>query len=208
MINYSVSVRKFEIGAALLTGVLHVALHGSGFTGLFIGAAALFWIVYVIWRIRRQVEVLREWGFRVDNLNTSFKWPTLFFLAATIVMALIGVSRGHTLLDRALLPLLVLYPLWGVVQQFLVQSLFVSNLTALLSVEKTGFAVVAGVVLFGLVHYPRWIEVIATAGMAAVFIPLFLNDRNLWPLGLYHGWLGSFFHVWVLGRNPWFEIFG
>jgi hypothetical protein len=49
---------------------------------------------------------------------------------------------------------------------------------------------------------------LATFGLGLVYIPLYLRYRNLWPLGFYHGWLGTLFYLWVLGRDPWVETFG
>jgi membrane protease YdiL (CAAX protease family) len=49
---------------------------------------------------------------------------------------------------------------------------------------------------------------LTTFGLGLVYIPLYLRYRNLWPLGLYHGWLGTLFYLWVLGRDPWVETFG
>jgi hypothetical protein len=37
---------------------------------------------------------------------------------------------------------------------------------------------------------------------------IFLRWRNVWPLGICHGWLGVLFYFWVLGRDPWLEILG
>lgn len=28
------------------------------------------------------------------------------------------------------------------------------------------------------------------------------------PLGVAHGWIGTGFYLWVLGRDPWLELFG
>ena len=107
-----------------------------------------------------------------------------------------------------MLLLLVLYPLWGILQQFLVQALGVANLFRLFPQYGWWVAVSAGVILFTLVHYPDWVLMAATGLLACVFIPLYIRDRNLWPLGLYHGWLGTFFYLWVLGRDPWVSVFG
>jgi len=41
-----------------------------------------------------------------------------------------------------------------------------------------------------------------------LIIPLYFRYRNLWPLGVLHGWLGAFFYLWVLGRDMWVENFG
>jgi len=39
-------------------------------------------------------------------------------------------------------------------------------------------------------------------------MPLFLKYRNLWALGLFHGWLAAVFYFLALGRDPWLELIG
>ena len=123
-------------------------------------------------------------------------------------MAWYGVTNGRVLFEGHMLLLLVLYPVWGILQQFLVQALGVANLFRLFSRYGWWVGVSAGVILFSLVHYPDWLLMAATGLLACVFIPLYIRDRNLWPLGLYHGWLGTFFYLWVLGCDPWASVFG
>lgn len=48
----------------------------------------------------------------------------------------------------------------------------------------------------------------ATFMMGLAFTPMYLRHRNLWPLGIYHGWLGVLTYYWVLARDPWTEMFG
>jgi membrane protease YdiL (CAAX protease family) len=104
-----------------------------------------------------------------------------------------------------MLLLAVLYPAWGLVQQVLVQGMVVRNLEGALS--PPAIAVAAGL-LFGAVHLPHVALAAATALLGAVFTLIFLRSRNVWPLGLCHGWLGVLFYAWVLARDPWREIVG
>ncbi len=63
-------------------------------------------------------------------------------------------------------------------------------------------------VLFGAVHLPELRLVAATSLLGLVFTLIYLRWHNLWPLGVYHGWLGVFFCYWVLVRDPWRETLG
>ena len=87
------------------------------------------------------------------------------------------------------------------VQQWLVQALVIDNLSVLCRVSLWGLVILGGLG-FGLIHieYP-WL-VVATGLLGGVYVVLFLWWRNLWPLAVVHGWLGSLFYPWVLGRNP------
>ena len=60
---------------------------------------------------------------------------------------------------------------------------------------------VAPALVFGLLHAIDWRLVLATFLLELVIVPLYLRHRNLWPLGLLHGWLGGLFYLWVLKAN-------
>ena len=48
----------------------------------------------------------------------------------------------------------------------------------------------------------------ATAALALLFTPIYLRQKHVIPLGLCHGWLGVLAYYWLLGRDPWVELFG
>jgi membrane protease YdiL (CAAX protease family) len=91
-----------------------------------------------------------------------------------------------------------------VVQQFLVQALLVRNLEGSL---PRYWLLLVGSCLFAIVHVPEAPLMVATFGLGLVYVSLHLRHRNLWPLGLCHGCLGTLFYLWILGRDPWVETF-
>lgn len=198
-----------EVAAVLATGVLHLVFQSLEAKGVFIALACISWISYVGWRVRQDSSRWVKWGFQTRNLSSAFVWPTAVFVFGVSLMAWYGLAQGRVLGQGHILVLLLLYPLWGILQQFLVQALVVANLMTLFPKQGWMVAMPVGVALFSLVHYPDgWLLMLATGAMACFFIPCYLRDRNLWPLGLYHGWLGTFFYLWVLGKDPWIEVFG
>jgi membrane protease YdiL (CAAX protease family) len=107
-----------------------------------------------------------------------------------------------------MLPLLILYPVWGLFQQLLVQGIVVRPLAlGVTPVVSPATAIALSAALFGAVHLPDTTLAAATAVMGLVFTPFYLRWNNLWPLGLFHGWLGVTFYFWCLGRDPWAEFF-
>ena len=103
---------------------------------------------------------------------------------------------------------IVPYPIWGMFQQLLVQGVFVRTVVESASgLRPKVIATIVAAVLFGAVHLPELRLAMATLVLGLVFTLIYVRWRNLWPLGLYHGWLGVFYYYWVLGRNPWREIF-
>jgi hypothetical protein len=198
----------FEIMAVAATGVLHLILQSLGANRIFIGIAGVFWIAYIALHVCKDSTAWAVWGFRTDNLLCAAKRPTLLFILAGGVMIIYGTLADTFIWRWHMLLLFLLYPLWGMIQQFLVQALVVANLVKLSAGHRGCFAVSIGAVLFGAIHYPYPLLMLATCGLGFLFIPCYLRYRNLWPLGLYHGWLGTLFYICILGRDPWLEVFG
>ncbi len=209
MNQYShIKVSKWlEVLAVMMTGILHLVFQSLGAKGLFIALASISWIGYIGWRVGQDSSLWAKWGFHTKNLSSAFVWPTVIFMVGVSLMAWYGWANGRTLWQGHVLFLLLLYPLWGILQQFLVQALGVANLMTLFPKQGGMVALPVGVLLFSLIHYPDGLLIVATGVMACFFIPCYLRDRNLWPLGLYHGWLGTFFYLWVLGKDPWIDVF-
>ncbi len=201
-------LQRIELSAVIATGLLHIVFQGLGLKGVFIALASVSWVSYIGWRVRQDPGLWKQWGFRTDNLNASLVWPTVAFVLAMMSMATFAIRSGNELWNGHIIVLLLLYPIWGVLQQFLVQALGVANIQRLFPSVSLSWAVLIGACLFSVVHYPEGWLMLATWVMGLVFIPCYLRHRNLWVLGVYHGWLGTFFYLWVLNQDPWVAAFG
>ena len=199
-----------EAYAAILTGALHLlfenVLHQKL---LYIVLAGLGWSTYLVVRARQDPGILRVWGFRADNLRRAMRVPTAFFLLAGAALAAVGAVQGTLRWHTPMLALFLLYPLWGWIQQLLVQAMFVRNAEREVPALRPPWRIVPlAALLFGVVHFPDVKLMGATFLMGLAFTPMYLRWRNLWPLGLYHGWLGVLAYYWLLDRDPWTELFG
>ena len=193
-----------EMGAVGLTGVGHLGFSALDQSRLFIPTATLGWGAYVAYRARTDGAFLSHVGLTSGNLGPAFRDATLLALGASALMAGLAARQGSLRLDGDIVPLFLLYPIWGVVQQLLVQGMVAANLSEATGRLGSPYAVTpVAAVLFGAVHVPNWKLTAATFALGLAFTPLYLKHRNVWPLGLYHGWLGALFYVWVLDRNPW-----
>ncbi|RTQ50308.1 CPBP family intramembrane metalloprotease [Hymenobacter gummosus] len=175
----------------------------------FILTAMAAWGLYVFVRQRRRPGILAYWGFRTDNFGRVLRLVLPFGLGAVAACALIGTYRGSLNLTWHILPILLLYPLWGTVQQFLLIALTAGNLHELPGIQLGRVLIVLlSAALFGAIHYPFGWLMLGTFVLAVFYGFVYLKERNLYVLGIFHGWLGAIFFYTVVGRDPFMEVFG
>jgi hypothetical protein len=199
-------VRWFEVAAVFVTAAGFHVTRALDAETWFIASAILGWLAYAGILAWRCDGAARGWGFRADGLGRAFAGVSLVMLPFLAGLAALGAALGGLRWSPHLLWILLLYPAWGIVQQFLVQAMVVSNLTRVRALAKPLPLALVGGVLFSAVHVPSLPLMGATFALGCAFVPLYLRWRNLWPLGLWHGWLGALFYYWVLMRDPWAEM--
>jgi membrane protease YdiL (CAAX protease family) len=175
----------------------------------FIVAIIFLWSFYVWRRFKQDPLVLQKWGFRWDNFAKVIRLMLPFGILAVVSSLVIGYWRDTLNLTWHIIPILILYPIWGTIQQFLVISLVAGNLHDLKLKGWNDFLVVfLAALLFGLVHYPFLWLMAATFVLALFYGFIFLKARNVYAMGIYHGWLGAIFFYTVVGRDPFVEVLG
>lgn len=193
-----------EIGLVLLTGAAHLVLENIfQVKAQFIACAGLFWIAYVAWRLREPGRA-RAWGLRGDTFRSSLAANALFFVVGAAGMVAYGCSQGRALPSLGFFYLLALYPVWGLIQQFLLCALIGGNLRTVTGSRAAAAGI--GAVLFGFVHAPDWILCGLTGAAGVAWLALYFRWPNLWAQGWGHGWLGAVAYFYVLGRDPWVEL--
>ena len=204
------TTRRLELAAALLTALGKIVFMDTlDWRAPYIATAVLGWIGYVVYQSRREPGVLRYWGLK----DTDFRRSSLRLLPVALLLTAAFFAAGSyfqtSVADRTLLYVLLLYPIWGIVQQFIVLGVFARNLEDGFGGRVPAWAVIfITAALFGLIHYPFPLLMLATFFLGLVYCWLFLRGYSLIALGIYHGLLGGVFFYTVLGRNPWVEAFG
>lgn len=174
----------------------------------FIVTVTLVWILYIFVRGRKP-GMLAYWGFRMDNFGKAIRVLLPFAIAAIVSFLVIGYVQGTINLTWHIFPVLILYPLWGTIQQFLVIALIAGNLNDLKNKPLSSVMVILlTAILFGAVHYPYYWLMAGTFVLALLYGWVFLKARNVFALGLFHGWLGGLFFYTVVNRDPFSEVFG
>lgn len=170
--------------------------------------AILCWSLYILARCKKEKDVLKYWGFRFDNFKETLMMILPFGILAIISFLVIGYNQGTINLSWHIFPILITYPLWGVMQQFLTIGLIAGNLNHLKSVKiNKVLIIIFTAVLFSIVHYPSLWLMIGTFFLAIFYGIVYLKNNNLYVMGLFHGWLGAFFYYTVLDEDPFKDVF-
>jgi hypothetical protein len=202
--------RLCEVAAVVCTGIgKFVFMDFLDLKFPFIAVAILGWAAYIVHRHVRVPGILRYWGFRTDNFKQVARMVLPFTGMSLVLLFFVGQLQGTIHLTWHVLPLLLLYPLWGAIQQFLMIALVAGNLGELNGVRLNRFVIVLmTAVLFAVVHYPdRWL-ILGTFVLAMYYGYIYLRQRNVYVLGILHGWLGALFYYTVVNRDPFIEVFG
>lgn len=192
-----------ELAAILLAGLAHIVIElslSAVAATAYNVAVSLAFLAYLLWRLRSSPGALRVWGFRADNLLPAMRAQVGF--AGLGAAALIGLAAFTELpgLPHTFWLTLVLYPVWGIAQQFALQNLIARNITGLVR-GPLGIAALAAL-LFAISHYPR-LELVALTFIGGIFFTLIYRRLpNLWAVGSAHGVLGSMAFYIVLGEDP------
>jgi hypothetical protein len=193
-----------EIGAVLLTGALFLVFENILHLKLqFLIPCIAAWTLYLGVRMAKDRTAAAEWGLRVDNLKSAA--PPILGVFAVGVAALFALrlAIGGRPVPRDAWVLFLLYPVWSLIQQFVLQALLAANLERL-GVARAVIVPVAAL-LFGAAHMPDWPLAALCASAGVAWTAIYLSRRHLPLLALSHAWLGTLAYYWVLGRDPWGE---
>lgn len=210
MLPVNDTLRRYEIAAVVLTGLgKFVFMDWLQWKLPFIIVAIAAWTSYVITRKKQAPEILKYWGFRTDNARDVVRIVLPLGLIAVAVFFGLGIYLDTIHIMWHIIPVLILYPVWGTIQQFLVIALVAGNLKDMQQYRFSNVLIVfVTALLFGLLHYPFYWLMLATFVLALVYGSIYLKVRNVYVPGLFHGWLGALFFYTVTGRDPFFEVFG
>lgn len=181
--------QRWELLAVLMTAATHLACFGDATVRpLYLAAAIGGWGIYGAWTAIRHPDVARAWGFTRERLGPAAAVTLAFTAVSAAGLAAIGAAMGTLAVPWTLLVILVTYPVWGWVQQWLVQGVVARALDSLPRPYSHPAAVtVVAAAVFGLVHWPFPALMVATFGLGLVVTPLYLRYRNLgrsaWPTG-------------------------
>lgn len=202
-------VKWFEICAVIATAILKfIFIDWLNLRAVYIVLICLFWLIYIYSKYKRNPESILQWGIQKQHFKQTFLFLLPFAIVCIAGIGLYGYLSGVYILSWHILPILLMYPLWGLIQQFIVAGLISGNLKSIRNPRFYNYQIILLTsLLFSLVHYPNGILMLFTFIMQWIFTYAFLRWKNIWPLGLYHGWIATLLLYFALGRDLWVELF-
>lgn len=208
--NYQIPKKRriFEISMVILTGIFKIIIMDVLNLKLpFILTVIIFWTSYFIYRTKKEPHLYTYWGLSFSNSKELFKLIAIIGLPVIAGIIFYGVYIKPIHWNIHILFVLLIYPVWGLMQQFLVMSLFASNMYDLYNKYIGKFLTILFTsIMFSFVHYPSISLMMATFIMALIYSPCYLKYRNILPLGLFHGIIGGLFYYVILNRDAWTEF--
>jgi hypothetical protein len=194
---------RWEIVFVLLTGLGQFLVAGWLELQLaYVLGACLFWAGFVVIRAMADPSVLTEWGFTTRGFGRSMALLGPVMLLTAFGFVAYGKLAGSMVLNWHILLIGLLYPLWGLVQQFLIVALLAGNMKNHSRIPEPGIVLLTALIFAG-VHAPSIPLIGAAFILALVTTMVYFRTRNLWALGIFHGWFATGLYFLVLGRDPW-----
>ena len=159
----------------------------------------LYWTAFAVVLV---TTLLRREDLTTMGLGLQGFLPSLWIIG--LALALAAITAWTALRLHTLHPLFGQAPLfahiwgyfiWAVMQQFLLQSYFLSRFLRLTSSRWRAVAAVA--LLFAIAHIPNPVLTFTTFALGLCCCLLFLRYRNIYTLGIAHGILGICFAITV-----------
>ena len=203
------SQQQFAILAVFLTAVLKfIFMDWLNWSVFYICGIVLFWMAYILYRVKSNRETLIVWGFKKEDFKPSLLYLAPLMFITGIVSVLYGSMNESLSFSWYFILVLLLYPLWGLIQQFMMLGIISQNLASATEGKMNRYLIIFLVsALFSMVHYPSFFLMIFTFFLEVVFVKVYLKWRNLWAIGIAHGWIATFILYYVLDRNLWSELF-
>lgn len=201
-------VKWFELLAVFITVILKfVIMDWLNMRAVYIVVICLFWLIYIYSKYKRNHEIIRHWGIQKKNFKKTFLSLLPFAIICIVCIGIYGFLFRSHIMNWHIIPILIMYSLWGLIQQFITVGLISGNLKAIKTPRFDNYQIILLTsLLFSLVHYPSGFLMFFTFIMQWIFTTAFLRWKNIWPLGLFHGWIATFLLFYIMGRDLWVEL--
>ncbi len=206
----SSSYTTFELAGILATAALKfIIMEWLNMVAFYVAGICFFWIGYIIYRYVHDRTILIKWGFRKEGFSQTLVFLIPFIILCILSSVILGkVNTSISILNWRVIPVLFMYPLWGLFQQYIMLVLIAGNLTELEKINLKKYQVIIITsLLFSFIHYPSFFLMVFTFFMEVIFLLAWFRWKNLLALGLTHGVIATFLLFYILERDIWLELF-
>lgn len=146
----------------------------------------------------RRRETLATLGFtrRLPARALARVSTVLAALALALLMLGLTLHSIRTVTFEGAFLSFLLYCLWGLFQQYLLNGYFVNRFSDFLPGHRRAVPLLAAA-FFSLAHLPNWFLMLTTAAGGYVCARIYLRCRNLYFLGVAHGVVGFLLYLVV-----------
>lgn len=200
----------FELAGIIITATLKfIMMDWLNMVAFYVSGISFFWIGYIVYRYVHDRTVLVKWGFRKEGFSQTLVFLIPFIVLCILTSIILGESNTSiSILNWRVIPVLFLYPLWGLFQQYIMLVLIADNLIELEKIELKRYqAAIVTALLFSFIHYPSFFLMVFTFFMEIIFLLAWFRWKNLLALGLTHGIIATLLLFYVLERDLWIELF-
>jgi uncharacterized protein len=192
----------FELTALLTTAVgRFIVKDNLEYKLIFMITAGICWFSYFLYTYRTDKLRFKNWGLSFHHFNMTFRELLPFLIVFIMLSVGLGYYLETSILSRSIIPALIVYPVWGILQQTMVLGLFTFNVKQIFPDITDRTLIVLTALTFSLIHYPSKLLMPGTFIMALVYTFLYLRGRNLLVFGIFHGWMGAFFYYCIYQWN-------
>jgi hypothetical protein len=204
----TINYRSIEISAVIVTVVGKLIYDHCKESRAILAVAIIgFWVVYLFIRVKNDKGILNDWGFTKTNFKPAMQCVALVGFVSVYWIIAPSLVFHKTKFNINIFYVIPLYIIWGLIQQFIVISLFAGNLNDFQKPKIKKWLIVAITsFLFSTLHTSNETLMIVTFFMAIICTSIFLKYRNLYPLGIFHGVVGAVFYYFTLHEDQWSDL--
>ena len=182
----------FELLIVILVGLFYLYNPHNNYPLLILIALFLYTILFS--------TSLTEYGIQTQNLEAAFVYPTIVFLLILCIY-FPSWNAKKSIINTNFFILLCIYPLWGIVQQFILQSIITKHLYEVLSFDYTINMLLTCLIsggIFSMLHTHLKQLPIPSFIVGCLWAYFYLLYNNILPLGIYHGILATLYYYFIL----------
>jgi len=136
-------------------------------------------------------ETLTQLGFTTKQFGRAVKLLLGPMAVVAALLLSLGYVAGSLQFGQRFWLSLLLLPLWGLTQQYILQGFIYRRLQLIFGPQKNGRTIFVAALLFALVHVPNGPLMLLTLIGGLVWTWVYDRAPNLWALGLSHALMSA-----------------